>query len=55
MMAERTGKEAAAAALLGAKGAFDPVLGFRFAQRTATTLRHRLPWWGMRFENQLEN
>ena len=78
MMAERTGKEAAAAALLGAKGAFDPVLGFRLAQRTATTpatsilqgvngrldertsaqattLRQRLPWWGMRFENQLEN
>ena len=78
MVAERTGKEGAAAALQAAKGAFDPVLGFRFAQRTATTpatsilqgingrldertsgqattLRQRLPWMGMRLENQIEN
>jgi outer membrane protein TolC len=37
LVAERTGQEGAAAALLNAQGAFDPVLGFRFAQRSATT------------------
>jgi outer membrane protein len=37
LVAERTGQEGAAAALLNAQGAFDPILGFRFAQRSATT------------------
>jgi outer membrane protein TolC len=37
LVAERTGQEGAAAALLNAQGAFDPILGFRFTQRSATT------------------
>lgn len=76
--AERTGRDGAAAALYAAKGAFDPVLGFRFNQKSATTpatsilqgvngrldektstqattLRQRLPWLGMNFENTVEN
>jgi outer membrane protein len=78
VVAERTGKEGAAAALLAARGAFDPVLGFRLNQRSATTaassilqgvngrldektstqsttLRQRLPWLGIQFENSIEN
>ncbi len=37
VVAERTGKDAAEGALHAAKGAFDPVLAFRFSQRNATT------------------
>lgn len=37
LVAERTFQQGAASALLNAQGAFDPVLGFRFAQRNATT------------------
>jgi len=37
VVAERTGTEGAAAALLAAKGAFDPVLAFRLGYRSAVT------------------
>lgn len=37
LVAERSNQQGAAAALLHAQGAFDPVLGFRFAQRNAAT------------------
>jgi outer membrane protein TolC len=37
LVVERSAKESAASALLSARGAFDPVLGFRFSQKNATT------------------
>ncbi|MCA2967382.1 MAG: hypothetical protein INH43_02570, partial [Acidobacteriaceae bacterium] len=37
LVAERTAPQAAAAAVRAAQGAFDPVLGFRLAQRNAAT------------------
>lgn len=78
LIAERTGKDSASAALTAAKGAFDPLVSFRLSQRSATTpatsilqgangrldektssqsttLRQRLPWYGMTLENTLEN